>query len=217
MNNQENEKAARGILKNALKKKLYLYDYIGMIVLALFDALMAGIGLIIASNDGDAMGWLYAALAFAIVAILMLAWLSALYFVDSDEAPSFTKIQVVAVVKDIFRGSSLLANGLLLTNALLENSKKVTSWNTFLTYDAIVLLVIEGLFFLYGLWQNAWVKENPERYMTPVYPIAKDEEPAPRNSEKNPAPVLKEEKPSLPKKEVVAIEAKEVQSEEKKK
>lgn len=220
MNNEEEQKAARLTLQNALKQKLYLYDYIGMIVLGLFDALLAGVGLIIANNEGGTMGFLYTALAFAILAILMLAWLSALYFVDADEAPSFAKIKMVAVVKDVFRFSGVAANAFLLTNALLENGKKTTSWNSFLTYDAIVLLVIEGLFLLFGLWQNAWVRENPERYLSPVYPLQKKEaSPAPApQSKPAPSKALNEpEKPALPPTETLAIPANKKPAKKKKK
>lgn len=220
MKNEEEQKAARLTLQNALKRKLYLYDYVGMIVLGLFDALLSGISLIIANNEGGTMGFLYTALAFAILAVLMLAWLSALYFVDADEAPSFAKIKMVAVVKDIFRSSGLGANAFLLVHALLENSKKTTSWNSFLAYDAIILLVIEGLFFFFGLWQNAWVRENPERYLSPVYPQKKKEgAPAPAPSAK-PAPskALNEpEKPALPQGEPLAIPVKKSQSKKNKK
>ena len=46
-------------------------------------------------------------------------------------------------------------------------------WTGFIRGWSIVLIVIEGLMALYALWKNAWIKENPERYLTPVYPLTK--------------------------------------------
>lgn len=209
MDNETKEKEARLALKNALKTKLYLYDYIGMIVVCLLDAILCGIGLIVDANAGRSLVFLYVALAFSILAIFALAWLSALYFVDSDETPSFKRIKWTSVIKNILRFAGIGCGAFMLTSALLGSGGENSGWGDFLRYFAILLLTIESLFFLFGLWQSAWVKENPERFVTPIYsamekkmepssPSASPKKTIPEDGRTPKQALPKSEPPSLP-------------------
>jgi uncharacterized PurR-regulated membrane protein YhhQ (DUF165 family) len=80
MNNEEKHQFAKDIVAAEVKNRLYLYSYIALIVLALADVLFPAISLIVdstASSRDSSMALSYVALGFSVVALIMLAILSA--------------------------------------------------------------------------------------------------------------------------------------------
>lgn len=184
MDEEKEKQQATATVKGLLLRKLYLYSYIFLIVFAAVDILMALILLIIDAAAGTTLNpsipiLLYVSLGFAVVALILIAWLSALYFVDSEEAPSFRKIKTIAVLKTLIRSFNMVTGALILAAALLGAG--IGAHSFFVGYG-VVICVIEGVMFLYSLFHNAWVKENPERYQSPVYSSLgeKDRHPRPR-------------------------------------
>jgi len=177
MNEEQKHQLIKDTLSAEVKKKLYLYSYIGLLLLAIINILFAAISLVLDSNLSSdqhaSMICSYVALGFAGLNLLFLAILSAFYFVQGDEEPSLKRIRGVSLLRIFVRfvnlgvGVSFLVSTYL---GLAGGSEKW--WNAFIRGWSIVLIVIEGLMFLYALWKNAWIKENPERYLTPVYPLS---------------------------------------------
>jgi len=178
MNEQQKHQLVKETISAEVKKKLYLYSFIALLALSIIDILFAAISLVMDANLGtnqqSSMICSYVALGFAGVNLLLLAILSALYFVAPDEEPSLKRIHAVSLLRVIIRFVYLACGIVMLVSTyvgLAGGSDK--PWTGFIRGWSIVLIVIEGLMALYALWKNAWIKENPERYLTPVYPLTK--------------------------------------------
>jgi hypothetical protein len=208
MNNDERHQVVKDIVSAEIKSRLYLYSYIALIVLAFVDVLFPAISLIVDSTGSDrgaSMAASYVALAFAIVALVMLAILSALYFVQPDEV-SPKRIAAVGILRILLRFVGLACGIALLTSSYLGLGGGNAGWTYFVRGWGIAFSIIEGIMSLFELWKNAWIKENPEKYLSPAYPVGKvepkPEAPAKRNPAKAEAP-----KASLAKEEpVVEVE-----------
>lgn len=175
MDKEQRQSEARKTLNEAIAEKVALYSYVLMILLALCNLLIVGVGMIVDANQSRNLAWLYVALAFGVLALIALAWLSALYFVDRDEAPSKGKMKAAFVLKDLLRGFGFAVGAFLLTASLLGAGGEGSGWGAFLKGYGIGVMLIEGVVFFYGLWKNAWIQENPERYLTPIArPIEKE-------------------------------------------
>jgi hypothetical protein len=201
----EKEKEARDTLAYALKKKLYLYSYIFMIVFSLVSLLVSCLGLIIDSSlEAEAVKGanivLYVSIGVSVIALILIAWLSALYFVNGeDKNVSPSKIKTVSFLKCAIRFLNM-CHGLLLLIAATQNAGGAGKpANSFFRIYGIFILVLEGLMFLYSLWMAAWIKENPERYQTPVFPKKEQDKVASNRH-------VPEEKAPTPKTEAKAIE-----------
>jgi hypothetical protein len=175
MNEDQQKQLATDILKSQAQKKLYLYSYIFMVIIAFLDVLLAGIGMIVDLEKGLNYVYYYLAIGFGVFGLLLIAWLSALYFVNGDEAPTPGRIKAVGVIKLLIRSANALSGVFFLVASFVYQSSQSTGWNGFLRGYSIVILVVEGIMILYSLWKNAWIKENPDRYVTPVYPVVPGE------------------------------------------
>jgi hypothetical protein len=187
MNNEEKHQFAKDIVAAEVKNRLYLYSYIALIVLALADVLFPAISLIVdstASSRDSSMALSYVALGFSVVALIMLAILSALYFVQPDEV-SEKRIHAVGILRILLRFVGLFCGVALLTSSYLGLGGGASGWTYFVRGWGIALCVIEGVMSLFELWKNAWIKENPEKYLSPAHPLSTVEA-------KNPAPTKKE-------------------------
>jgi hypothetical protein len=175
MNDEQQKQLAADILKSQAQKKLYLYSYIFMVAIALLNVLLSGVGMIVDLEKGLNYVYYYLAIGFGVFGLLLIAWLSALYFVNGDEAPSAGRIKAVGIIKLLIRSSNALASVFFLVASFVYASAESKGWNGFLRGFSIVILIIEGVMLVYSLWKNAWIKENPERYVTPVYPMVPGE------------------------------------------
>lgn len=175
MNNEEKHQVVKDVISEEVKRRLYLYSYIALIVLSVVDILFAAISLIIDGQKGDhaaSMAASYVALAFGVICLILLAILSALYFVQPEETTS-KRIHAVGLFRILIRFAGLFCALGLLSASFLGLSDGNTSWTYFVRGWAIAVTAIEGLMCLYELWKSAWIKENPERYLTPAYPLVK--------------------------------------------
>jgi hypothetical protein len=168
MDKEQRQSEARKTLNEAIAEKVALYSYVLMILLALSNLLIVGVGMIVDANQSRNLAWLYVALAFGVLALIVLAWLSALYFVDHDEAPSKGKMKMAFVLKDLLRGFGFAVGAFLFVASLLGAGGEGSGWGAFLKGYGIAVMLVEGVVFFYGLWKNAWIQENPERYLTPI-------------------------------------------------
>ncbi|MCH3910007.1 MAG: hypothetical protein LKF75_02065 [Bacilli bacterium] len=171
MNEDQQKDLAMGFLKGRAQQKFYLYSYIFMIVIALLDILLAGIGMIVDLEKGLNYVWYYLAIGSGLVSLLLLAWLSALYFVGADEAPSSARIKCVSVIRVLIRLFNVLNGVFFLVLSIVYKDSQSNGWNGFMKGYGIVIIVIEAIMFVYALWKNAWIKENPGRYVSPTYPV----------------------------------------------
>lgn len=196
MNDQEKHQIVRDTLSEDLKKRLYLYSYIFLIVLAVVAILLSGINLIVdssASSDRSANQIAtYVAIALAVVSLVMIAWLSALYFVQGDEVTP-GRIKAVGVLRILLRLLNALTGIAFMVCGFLTGDKK--GWDNFYQGWGIGIAVVEGILFLYEIWKYLWIQENPQRYATPSY-VAAPNDLAPK---KEPSPARK---PAAPKKEI---------------
>jgi hypothetical protein len=175
MNEEQEKQLATDILKSQAQKRLYLYSYIFMVAIALLNVLLAGVGMIVDLEKGLNYIYYYLAIGFGVFGLLLIAWLSALYFVDGDQAPTPGRIKAVGIIKVLIRSSNTLASVFFLVASFVYAESESKGWNGFLRGFSIVIMVLEGVMLLYSLWKNAWIKENPERYVTPVYPMVPGE------------------------------------------
>jgi MFS family permease len=175
MNDEQQKQLAADILKSQVQKKLYLYSYIFMVAIAFLNVLLAGVGMIVDLEKGLNYIYYYLAIGFGVFGLLLIAWLSALYFVNGDEAPSAGRVKAVGIIKLLIRCANTLASVFFLVASFVYESAESKGWNGFLRGFSIVILVLEGVMILYTLWKNAWIKENPDRYVTPVYPMVPGE------------------------------------------
>jgi hypothetical protein len=186
----------KDIVAADVKSRLYLYSYIALVLLSIADVLFPSISLIVDSNTSGAdrtasMATSYVALAFAVIALILLAILSALYFVQPDEV-SERRIHAVGLFRILLRFVGLFSGVALLTSSYLGLAGGAGGWNYFVRGWGIALCVIEGTMSLFELWKNAWIKENPEKYLSPASPVQKSEtrmtSPAKKEAEKPVSP-----------------------------
>jgi hypothetical protein len=214
MNEEQKNRLIKETLSAEVKKRLYLYSYIALIVLSFCAVLFAAISLIVDANVGGnqqpSMICSYVCLGFAVVSLILLSVLSAFYFVNPEDA-SLARIHGVSLLRVLIR-FTLFASGIAMMSSsfLGLGGDNGLSWRGFARGWGITLLAIEGIMFVFSLWKNAWIKENPERYLTPVYPLAK-KKPAPASKPSGNAVVAKEEKKaaSKPKTDVFEVEVEE--------
>jgi hypothetical protein len=204
MNEEQKHQFAKDVIASEMKKRLYLYSYIALIVLAFLAILFAAISLVVdaqlSSNQQPSMACSYVALSFSGLGLIFIAILSALYFVDPSESATPSRIKAVSFFRVAIRFCNLASGLTMMVSSfvgLAGGSEK--GWNSFIKGWGIALLVIEGLMFLYELWKLAWIKENPERYLTPVYPVAK-------RSAAEPAKKATSTKPLEKKDDVIEVE-----------
>lgn len=212
MNDDQKHAMAKDILSSELKKRLYLYSYIFLIALSVVDLILFIIALVVDAQESSSrmpsLVCSYVGIAFSVIALFLIAILSALYFVRPDDEVSFARIKAVNHIRVALRAFGLAAGLTLIVSSFLGlagGSDK--PFNAFAKGWGIAIAAIEGTMFIYALWHNAWIRENPEKYTTPVYPI-KGEDKATK------APAKKEEKEAaskqetlLPKADVVEVEA----------
>lgn len=171
MDNDQQKQVVTGIVRSQLQQKAYLYSYIFMIIIALANILLSGVGMIVDLEKGLDYVWYYLAIGFGLASLLFIVWLSTLYFVGGDEKPSAGRIKAVGIMKILVRAANLLTGTWFLTLSFVYQSAQSKGWNGFLRGYGIVIMILEGVMVIYSLWKNAWIRENPERYMTPVYPV----------------------------------------------
>src|SRR5574344_938880 len=105
MNNEEKHQVVKDVISEEVKRRLYLYSYIALIVLSVVDILFVAISLIIDGQKGDhaaSMAASYVALAFGVICLIFLAILSALYFVQPEETTS-KRIHAVGLFRILIR------------------------------------------------------------------------------------------------------------------
>jgi hypothetical protein len=186
MNDEQKHAMAKDVLSSELKKRLYLYSFIFLIVLSVVDLLIFIIDLIVDAQDSAArmpsLICSYLGIAFAAIALFLMAILSALYFVKPDEDVGSDRIRAVSRIRITIRGFGLAAGvTFIISSALGLAGGSDKPLNLFNRGWGIAIAVLEGLMFIYALWHDAWIRENPEKFMTPVFPAkSKGETPAER-------------------------------------
>lgn len=203
---------AKDILSSEIKKRLYLYSYIFLTVLTVADLLLFIICLIVdgqeAASRTPSLIASYVGVAFAVINLFLIAILSALYFVESGEQVSMARIKAVNGIRVALRAFGLGAGITMIVSSslgLAGGADKPLS--VFIKGWGVAIAAIEGIMTIYALWHNAWIRENPEKYTTPVYPLKEQKQeasPAKKAdapSNKNPT-ITKEEKP-----DVIEVEA----------
>ena len=92
MDDEHKHAMAKDILSSEIKKRLYLYSYIFLIVLTVVNLLLFIICLIVdgqeAASRAPSLVASYVGIAFAVINLFLIAILSALYFVESGERVS---------------------------------------------------------------------------------------------------------------------------------
>lgn len=203
---------AKDILSSELKRRLYLYSYIFLIALSVVDLILFIIALAVDAQDSasrtPSLVCSYVGIAFSAIALFLIAILSALYFVQPADGVSFARIKAVNHLRVALRAFGLAEGVTLIVSSFLGLAGgSDMPFNAFAKGWGIAITAIEGIMLIYALWHDAWIRENPEKYLTPVYPLRGEGE-APK------APAKKEEKQAaskpealLPKTGVVEVEA----------
>jgi hypothetical protein len=178
MNLDEKERQAKTTLKNGVRKRASLASYFFMGFLGVADTLLSTIALILDNKASAKLFWLWFAFAGGVLSLVFFSWLSALYFADNSGEPSERRIGMVGLTKLLIRVSAMVYGSFTLVAISQGSLASETGWKTFLWPYAIVVISLEAILFFYTLWHNAWVKENPDRYVTPTYPVeVRQEEP----------------------------------------
>ena len=200
MDDEHKHAMAKDILSSEIKKRLYLYSYIFLIVLTVVNLLLFIICLIVdgqeAASRAPSLVASYVGIAFAVINLFLIAILSALYFVESGERVSMARIKAVNGIRVALRAFGLGAGITMIVASsvgLAGGADKPLS--VFIKSWGIAIAAIEGIMTIYALWHNAWIRENPEKYTTPVYSLkeTKQAEPSPVKKDATPA----QENPSL--------------------
>jgi hypothetical protein len=212
MNDDQKHAMAKDILSSELKKRLYLYSYIFLIVLSVVDLVIFIIALVVDAQDSasrmPSLICSYVGIAFAVINLFLIAILSALYFVQPDDEVSFARIKAVNHLRVALRAFGLASGVTLIVSSFLGlagGSDK--PFNTFAKGWGIAITAIEGVMFIYALWHNAWIRENPEKYTTPVYPLKGEEKTTKAPAKKEEKEPVSKEKSIAPETEVVEVEA----------
>jgi hypothetical protein len=154
----------------AIKGKIILVSYIGQALLALLSVLLLGASLLVGNNYSEgavaSLPYFYVSGAFSIVLVILVSIESALYFVGPiEERSSAKRIKAAMGLRLAFRITMLLLSGTgLLGEYVGGGVAGRKGYDDFLLVFFYLLLVVEGLLFLYTLWKMAWIKENPERF-----------------------------------------------------
>lgn len=173
------------------KENVILYDYIGEAIILFFSLLSAAVSLIIVPKEKKIA--FYVALGLCLVELVIYALLSAFYFVgDEEERSTKKRIFLTMNLRSAFRLSALAFFITLLVAGYLGSSN--AGWDGYLLTVSYAFGGLELLFFLYGIWKKAWIKENPERYS---YLSISPKEPVP-DSSKRKEHIEKEKKDDVP-------------------
>ena len=148
------------------RSRLNLYSYVCQLVFVFLDLLMCGVSLILAHEDGLNLVYLWISLGGAVVSLVLLAVLSALYFAGTpEERNTRGRIRACLVIRMSLRIIGLvIMTGFLLHLGLVSPNE--TGWSHFLYIYSILGLIVSGLSTIYAIWKLAWMKQNPERYET---------------------------------------------------
>lgn len=160
------EAEARFFYKNKIVKGLNIASMIGMVLLSFLSLILIAISFIV-EHGLSSIGWLYGALAFSVVGILLSAVLLSLVLINQDEGYSKARVRAIDIVKMILRIANLGCSVILLLGAYigkLGSDAGNEPWAECIRIYAIIGLSIEAIMLLYGVWTMAWVKENPERF-----------------------------------------------------
>jgi hypothetical protein len=176
MNDEQKHAMAKDILSSEIKKRLYLYSYIFLILLTVADLLLFIICLIVdgqeAASRTPSLAASYVGIAFAVINLFLIAILSALYFVESGEQVSLARIKAVNGIRVALRVFGLGAGiAMIVASSLGLAGGADKPLSVFIKGWGITIAAIEGIMTIYALWHNAWIRENPEKYTTPVYPL----------------------------------------------
>jgi cytochrome bd-type quinol oxidase subunit 2 len=146
------------------RSRINLYSYICQVAFVFFDLLVGGVSLIVAHDADQALGFLWAAFGCSIFSLILVAILSALYFVgDDEERNSLSRIRASLWIRMSLRILGVITMCMFFIH-LGVIVKTATNWTNFLNVYAVVGVVISGLATMYAIWKLAWMKENPERY-----------------------------------------------------
>ena len=193
MNDDQKRAMAKETVSSEIKKRLYLYSYIFLIVLTVAQLLLFVISLVVDGQEADSrLASLicgYVGIALAVINLVLIAILSALYFVRSENEASFARIKAVNHIRVALRAFGFGAGVTMIISAYLGLAGGGDKpWNAFIKGWGIAIAAIEGIMMIAALWHEAWIRENPEKYITPVYPLktqtAAKREPAPASKEK---------------------------------
>ena len=160
-----NENEARLVYKNKITKKINLALFIALCVLVYLTTLLSAF-LLIAEGEKDlaprVVSWLF--FGFSVLGIIFTAVLIGLMFVHSKNGLTITRFKAIDIVKQMVRGTMIIGHLALCIGAFFLGSVSVNSgFNGFLRFYTIFIIVLEIIFFVYGIWKMAWTKENPER------------------------------------------------------
>ncbi len=180
---EENE--ARLFYKNKIVKVIYTTSYVFLAFFGVIFSLVSGIGLIVENGKNPSSIYLYVALGFGIVSLLMAIITICLAFFHSEEGVDVKRFNCILTIKIILRGINLIAALILLIGSFFGSIGFDVSndgWGNFIRVFAIFFIIVEATSFLYSLWKIAWRKENPERYAPGV--VSKEKEKAKYTAEK---------------------------------
>lgn len=169
---------ARLYYKNAIIKKLYIGSYVFLGIFGVLLAIISGIGLIVENGQEVSGGFLYVALGVGLVSFVVAVILLCFSFINDGNGMSFLKANIIFGIKLFLRVVNLLGGLVLLLGSFIANigfDVGNDGWGHFVRAFALIIIVIEGVMCLYNIWNIAWRKENPERYMPGLY-IKKIEE-----------------------------------------
>ncbi|MCI1244342.1 MAG: hypothetical protein LKG11_00045 [Bacilli bacterium] len=148
------------------RSRLNLYSYVCQIVFVFLDLLVAGVSLIVAHGAGVNLVYLWVGFGGAVFSLILIAVLSALYFVgDEEERNSLGRIKASLSVRMGLRIVGLLIMAAFLLHLGLV-SQGDSNWGGFLYVYSVLGLIVSGLALIYSIWKAAWIKENPERYQS---------------------------------------------------
>lgn len=153
------------------RSRLNLYSYVCQLVFVFLDLLMCGVSLILAHEDGLNLVYLWISLGGAVVSLVLLAVLSALYFAGTpEERNTRGRIRACLVIRMSLRIIGLvIMTGFLLHLGLVSPNE--TGWSHFLYIYSILGLIVSGLSTIYAIWKLAWMKENPDRYDASIFSL----------------------------------------------
>lgn len=210
---EENE--ARLFYKNKITKTIYLLSYVFLGLFGIVYSLVSGIGLIVENGKNPSSIYLYVALGFGIVSLLLTIITICLAYFHSEEGIKVKRFNHILVLKTVLRGINILGSLILLFGSFFGSvgyDVENNSWGNFIRFFAIFLLIIEGTAFLFSLWKILWRKENPERYAPgivvkqiekPKYTAVKVEKEEPKSNKP-----VKKESPFHRKEKVKQIDSK---------
>lgn len=163
---------ARLFYKNELIKKMYIGSYVFLGIFGILLSIISGIGLIVENGAETPSGFLYVALIIGLASFVIAVILLCATFINADQGMSFLKANIIFGIKLFLRVVNLLGGLTLLLGSFIANigfDVGNDGWGHFLRVFALIIIVIEGVMCAYNIWNIAWRKENPERYMPGLY------------------------------------------------